>query len=71
MIEKTLIVSGDGRYFNDTAIQIIIKMAAARGFGMVITGQDGLMATPAISAYIRKLNDLQVGTCPGGIILTG
>lgn len=27
----TLLIGGDGRYFNDKAIQIIIKIAAANG----------------------------------------
>src|ERR1700754_1058810 len=36
---QTLVVGGDGRFFNDTAIQIIIRMAAANGFGKVLVGQ--------------------------------
>lgn len=28
---KTLVVGGDGRYYNDVAIQIIVRMAAANG----------------------------------------
>ncbi len=30
---KTLVIGGDGRYFNREAIQVCIKMAAAAGFG--------------------------------------
>uniref|UniRef100_A0A7S4T6A1 phosphoglucomutase (alpha-D-glucose-1,6-bisphosphate-dependent) n=1 Tax=Alexandrium monilatum TaxID=311494 RepID=A0A7S4T6A1_9DINO len=49
----TLVVSGDGRYWNSTAIQIIIKMAFANGVSRVWCGTDGLLSTPAISAVIR------------------
>merc|ERR1719188_409664 len=49
----TLVVSGDGRYWNDKAIQIIIKMAFAAGVGTVWCGTDGLLSTPATSAVIR------------------
>merc|ERR1719182_860411 len=49
----TLVVSGDGRFWNDKAIQIIIKMAFAAGVGTVWCGQNGLLSTPATSAVIR------------------
>lgn len=49
----TLVVSGDGRYWNDVAIQIIIQMAFANGVGTVWCGQNGLLSTPATSAVIR------------------
>jgi phosphoglucomutase len=49
----TLVVSGDGRYWNDKAIQIIIKMALAAGVGTVWCGTGGLLSTPATSAVIR------------------
>jgi len=49
----TLVVSGDGRYWNPAAIQIIIKMAFANGVGKVWCGQNGLLSTPATSAVIR------------------
>jgi len=49
----TLVVSGDGRYWNDKAIQIIIKMAFANGVGRVWCGTGGLLSTPATSAVIR------------------
>ena len=51
---QTLVVGGDGRYFNREAIQIVIKMAAANGFGRVLVGQGGLLSTPAASCVIRK-----------------
>jgi phosphopyruvate hydratase len=49
----TLVVSGDGRYWNKEAIQIIIKMALGNGVGRVWLGQNGLLSTPATSAVIR------------------
>lgn len=70
VIGKALIVSGDGRYYNDVAIQIIIKLACARGFGKIVIGQNGLLSTPAVSAIIRKFNQDAEGSCTGGIVLT-
>ena len=51
---QTLILGGDGRYFNKEAIQIILKMAAANGVARVKVGRDGLLSTPAASCVIRK-----------------
>lgn len=50
---KTLVIGGDGRYFNDVAIQRIIRLAAANGFGGVMVGQNGVLSTPAASHVIR------------------
>ena len=50
---KTLVIGGDGRYFNDVAIQRIIRIASANGFGAVLVGQNGLLSTPAASHVIR------------------
>ena len=61
---KTLVLGGDGRYFNVEAIQIVLKMAAANGFGKVIVGQNGILSTPAASHLIRKSKAF------GGIILS-
>ncbi len=61
---KTLVLGGDGRYFNDVAIQTILRMAAAAGFGRVLVGQNGILSTPAASAVIRKHQAF------GGIILS-
>ncbi len=61
---KSLVLGGDGRYFNRVAIQIIIKMAAANGFGELIIGQGGLLSTPAASHIIRKYQAF------GGLILS-
>jgi phosphoglucomutase len=51
---KTLVLGGDGRFYNRQAIQIILKMAAANGFGRVKLGQGGILSTPATSCVIRK-----------------
>ncbi|CAB1276180.1 alpha-D-glucose phosphate-specific phosphoglucomutase [Candidatus Nitrosacidococcus tergens] len=61
---KTLVLGGDGRYYNQEAIQIILKIAAANQIGKIIVGRDGLFSTPAISCVIRKHQAL------GGIILS-
>src|SRR5665811_58370 len=61
---STLVLGGDGRYFNLEAIQIILKMAAANGFGRVLVGQGGILSTPAASCLIRKYRT------HGGIILS-
>ncbi len=61
---KTLVVGGDGRYYNREAIQIILKMAAANGFGRVMVGQSGILSTPAVSCLIRK------NQAYGGIVLS-
>ena len=61
---KCLIVGGDGRYFNDAAIQIILRMAAANGAAKCIVGQGGILSTPAASNLIRKRK------ADGGLILS-
>lgn len=61
---QTLVLGGDGRYYNRIAIQIILKMAAANGFGKVLVGAGGLLSTPAVSAVIRRHGAF------GGIILS-
>ena len=61
---KTFVVGGDGRYFNDVAIQKIIKMAAANGISRLIVGQNGFMSTPAGSNIILK------NKADGGFILS-
>ncbi len=60
----TLVLGGDGRYYNRTAIQIILKMAAANGYGRVLVGRGGILSTPAASCVIRKYRTF------GGIILS-
>ena len=61
---KTLVLGGDGRFFNDVAIQTILRMAAANGFGRALVGQHGILSTPAASCVIRK------HAAFGGIILS-
>ena len=61
---QTLVVGGDGRFFNRDAIQVILRMAAANGFGRALVGQGGLLSTPAASCVIR------VRGAFGGIILS-
>ncbi|MEM9089142.1 MAG: alpha-D-glucose phosphate-specific phosphoglucomutase [Cyanobacteria bacterium P01_F01_bin.53] len=61
---KTLVVGGDGRYFNRPAIQTILKMAAANGIGKTLVGQGGILSTPAASCLIRKYGAI------GGIVLS-
>ncbi|MFA4968610.1 MAG: alpha-D-glucose phosphate-specific phosphoglucomutase [Sulfuritalea sp.] len=61
---STLVLGGDGRYYNREAIQIILRMAAANGVAKVLVGQGGILSTPAASAVIRKYKTL------GGIILS-
>ncbi len=61
---KTLVIGGDGRYYNREVIQIAIRMAAANGFGRVLVGQGGILSTPAASHVIRKYKAF------GGLILS-
>lgn len=65
-----IVVSGDGRYFSEEAIQIIIKMAAANGVRSVWVGQNGLLSTPAVSAVIRNRIGADGEKASGAFILT-
>jgi phosphoglucomutase len=62
--DKTLVLGGDGRFYNKTAAQVILRMAAANGVGRILVGRDALLSTPAVSAVIRRRAAL------GGIVLS-
>ena len=61
---KSLVIGGDGRYYNREVIQTAIRMAAANGFGRILVGQGGILSTPAASHLIRKRKAF------GGLILS-
>jgi phosphoglucomutase len=61
---QMLVIGGDGRYYNDVAIQKAIRIAAANGFGKVMVGQGGILSTPAASNIIRKYKAF------GGLVLS-
>lgn len=61
---QTLIVGGDGRFYNREVIQTVLRMAAANGFGRVLVGKGGILSTPAASHIIRKYGAF------GGLILS-
>ncbi len=64
--DSTLVIGGDGRYYNDHVIQLIAKIGAANGVKKLIIGQDGILSTPATSHVIRTHPE----KITGGIILT-
>lgn len=61
---SSLVIGGDGRYYNRKAIQTIIKMAVANSIEHIHVAQNGLLSTPAASHFIRKYG------ISGGIILS-
>ena len=70
--DKTLVVGGDGRYYNCPAIQAILRLAAANGFERVMVASGGILSTPAMSAVIRRRGAfgglvLSASHNPGGI----
>src|SRR3712207_5953552 len=61
---STLVIGGDGRFFNDAVVRIAVRMAAANGFGRILVGHKGLLSTPAASCVIRKHGAV------GGLVLS-
>ncbi len=62
--DREIVVGGDGRYFNDTAIGVILRMLAANGAKRAIVGRGGILSTPAASNLIR------VRKAYGGFVLS-
>jgi phosphoglucomutase len=60
----TLVLGGDGRYYNREAVQVILRLAAANGVARTVVGQHGWLSTPAASCVIRKRR------AQGGLILS-
>ncbi|ORZ01564.1 hypothetical protein BCR43DRAFT_487129 [Syncephalastrum racemosum] len=60
----TLVVGGDGRYYSDEVLQVIVKLSAGSGVSKLVVGRNGILSTPAASNLIRKIN------ATGGILLT-
>jgi phosphoglucomutase len=61
---QTLVLGGDGRFYNRPAVQTILKLAAANGVARVLLGRGGILSTPAVSAVIRRRQAF------GGIVLS-
>ena len=61
---QTLVLGGDGRFYNRAAVQIILKLFAANGVARVLLGCGGILSTPAVSAVIRRRQ------ASGGIVLS-
>ena len=64
---KTLVLGGDGRFFNDRAAQVILRICAANGAAKVIVGRDALLSTPAASNLIGRLR-MAASSCRQAII---
>ena len=52
--DREIVVGGDGRYYNDVAVGVILRMCAANGATRAIVGRDGFLSTPAASNLIRR-----------------
>lgn len=61
---KSLVIGGDGRYYNDEAILRIAAVCIGNQVEKLYFTLNGILSTPAASALIVKLD------CDGGIILT-
>ncbi|KAG2190865.1 hypothetical protein INT46_001531 [Mucor plumbeus] len=60
----TIVVGGDGRYYSDEVLQVIVKCSLGQGVSKLIVGRNGIVSTPAASNIIRKHK------ATGGILLT-
>lgn len=65
--DATLVVGGDGRFYNDVVVQKIAAIGAANGVHKLVIGQNGILSTPAASHIIRTYPHAKI---TGGIILT-
>ncbi|KAK2767800.1 Phosphoglucomutase-2 [Arachnomyces sp. PD_36] len=61
---SSLVIGGDGRYYNPEVVQLIAQIGAAYGVKKLLVGKDGILSTPAASHVIRKRK------ATGGILLT-
>ncbi|KAK4536823.1 hypothetical protein CDCA_CDCA09G2848 [Cyanidium caldarium] len=62
---STLLVGGDGRYWNKIALQKVQRLAAANGVHrLMVLGPDAVTTTPGMSVAIREHGAI------GGILLT-
>lgn len=51
---KTLVIGGDGRFYNLHALKVIVSMGIANGAKKIYVAQNGYLSTPAASIFIRK-----------------
>jgi phosphoglucomutase len=65
---KSIVIAGDGRYYNDKAIQICLRICAGNGIAKVVLAENGIMSTPSVSMLVRHLSKTE--ECFGAIILT-
>jgi len=61
VVGSTLVVGGDGRFWNDAAVDIIARIAAANGVAKLLVGRNAILSTPAVSSIIRRRHAF--GTC--------
>lgn len=61
---KTLVLGGDGRFYNRESVQTVLRMAAGNRVGKVLVGRSGMLSTPAVSCIIRKHGAF------GGVVLS-
>jgi hypothetical protein len=54
LVGSTLVVGGDGRFWTQEAVHIIVRIAAANGVAKLLVGHNGVLSTPAVSTIIRR-----------------